>query len=85
MPSMRTCWREGQPNTQTLTTCRMSASSEATRMDSALEVIDLFARRHGLAPDADTYYQIIRMHVFCRDIKGALQRFDEMKDRGPLS
>jgi len=69
-----------EPDVDTLS-AYMSVASEYGNMTAALDIIDKFAVKHDLAPDASTYLRLIRMHVFMKDINGAMERLKEMKDR----
>jgi hypothetical protein len=68
------------PNVNTLT-AYLSVYSEATKLEESLNLLDKFASRHDLVPDANTYLALIRMHIFLKDINGAKIRFAEMKAR----
>lgn len=69
-----------KPDVETLT-AYMSVYSEAAKLSESLDILDKFAADHDLLPNENTYLYLIRMHIYLKDIDGALQRFQEMKDR----
>jgi hypothetical protein len=69
-----------QPNVETLT-LYMSVYSEAAKLDESINLIEKFAMNHDLLPNEQTYHALIRMHIFLKDVNGAMTRFHEMKER----
>jgi hypothetical protein len=60
----------------------MSVASEGMQWEKAHQILDIFQSVHDISPDETTFMYLIRMHIFMSDIKGCLERFDEMKKRG---
>jgi hypothetical protein len=69
-----------QPDVDTLTSY-MSVYSEASKLDESINLIEKFASDHDLIPNEKTYLSLIRLHIFLKDINGAMARFHEMKER----
>ena len=69
-----------EPNVDTMNSY-LSVFTEASKLDDALNLLDKFASQHDLVPNETTYYQLIRMHIYLKDIEGARARFNEMKER----